>query len=64
MTTLLIAITLFAVIGIGSGIFWKPDNPIEEESEVLIEDSLELGLNLPPDSLKGKIDLTPSSQED
>lgn len=60
----LILVTLFAVVGIGAALYSRHnDGPIEEQSEVLIEDTLEEELNLPDGSLKGKIDLTPGSPE-
>lgn len=60
----LIAITAFAVIGIGAAIITKQqDGPIEEMAEDALEEELEDSLGLPDDSLEGKIDLTPGSKE-
>ncbi len=48
-------VLLMAALGIGSHLYLKDDNSIEEATEVVIE--RELGLN------SGSIDLSPSSQE-
>lgn len=42
----------------------KDDTPVEEVLEEVVEDMIELELQLPPNTLEGKIDFTPSSKEE
>jgi hypothetical protein len=64
MIITIIVIALAAIIGIGSiYVLKKPDNPVEQGSEDIIEDALENALHLPDGSLKDKIDLSPGSTE-
>ena len=59
-----VALLLLAAIGFGTSVFLKKDDGhIEEMAESIIEDTIEDFLELPEDSLQGKIDLTPSSEE-
>jgi len=46
------------------GLLGKPDNAAEEIAESMIEDGIEKALDLPDGSMEGKIDFTPSSEED
>jgi hypothetical protein len=55
---------VLGIVGIVSTKYLGPDNPVEEEVEELIEDEVEIALKLPPESLHGKIDLTPKSNQD
>ena len=57
----IIAISL--IVGIGSIFIFGQDNKVEEAAEVLVEDETEKLLNLPDDSLKGKIDFSLESKE-
>ena len=64
--TIAIMVAAFILVGAAGIISTKylgPDNPVEEEAEVLMEDEAEDVLHLPEGSLKGKIDLTPKSKE-
>lgn len=61
---LIVAITAFCVIGIGSSIWLGPDNPVEEVAEEVIEDMIEIEIHLPDQPpLRGYIDLSPSTPE-
>lgn len=48
LSALLIAITFFAVIGIGSAVILGPKNQITEDIEVIEEDLLEMEIGVVP----------------
>lgn len=53
-----------AVIGFGASVFTKRDDtPTEELAEQVLEEGIEQAFNLPDNSLKGTIDLSPGSSE-
>lgn len=54
---------LFAAIGFVSTKYLGDDNPVEEVAEEVMEDIAEAELSLPPNSLEGKIDLSPEKKE-
>lgn len=59
-----IIIAASSAAAIGSRMLGAPDDgPIEEEAESIIENQLGNTLDLPDGSLRGTIDLTPSSKE-
>jgi len=60
---LLIAFAIVCGIGIGSSYFMGPDNFIEEAAEEMAEDMIEIRIELPEETLHGKIDFTPSTPE-
>ena len=49
LVTLLITL-ISAIIGLVSGYLWYPDNPIEEEAELVIEKETGFDVDLTPDS--------------
>jgi hypothetical protein len=60
----MILIIAAGVIGISAAIIThKSDSPIEQGAEEVIEYELEQELRLPPESLKGRIDLSPWEEE-
>lgn len=62
---LLVALVMLSLAGCGlSKFFDKPDGIVEEMAESIVEDGLEELLDLPNNSLDGKIDFTPGSEED
>jgi hypothetical protein len=53
-------LVIVTVIGIGSAIYYKGNNPIEIVAEHILEEQLESTLDLPEGTLDGRINLTPS----
>lgn len=47
---IIIAVTAFAMVGVGSAIIWGPDNEVEKESEKVVEVIVDYEL----DSLESK----------
>jgi hypothetical protein len=56
-------LVIVGVIGISSAYFLGKDNAAEEAAEVIVEDIMEYQMELPPDALRGRIDLSPSNGE-
>lgn len=64
MTLPIALVTIFCVVGIVASLIAKrSDSPVEELSEQVIEQELEMILDLPDNSLDGKIDISYKTPE-